>query len=541
MALTPVAALMFRFNNPDAFLVLVLTAAAYATVRAVEDGRTRWIILAGSLVGFGFLVKMLQAFLLAPAIGLVFLVAAPGSWRRRVGQLAVAGAAMLVSAFWWVVVVMAIPAADRPYIGGSQNNSLWNLIFGYNGFGRITGNETGSVTGAPAGGSQWGPTGLTRLFRTDFGSQISWLLPAALILLVAGAAYTYRARRTDRTRAALILWGGWLVVTGLVFSLSKGIIHPYYSVALAPAIGALVGVGGSLVWSRRDTWVGRGVLSGAVAATAVWSFELMGRSPSWMPELRSVVLVVGLAAAAGLLPLPWLDHWSRRTVVIAALAASLAGPAAWTLDTVATPHSGSIPSAGPVTVGAQGGPGGGGPGGQRGAGGGGFPGRGVAGGPGGGFGGPPAFAGGTGTFPGAGGFTGPTAGGARAGGAGGGLLNASTPSTALVSTLNDSASKYKWVLAVVGANDAAGYQLASGHAVMAIGGFNGTDPTPTLAAFETMVAAGDIHYFIAGGGGAGPAAGASSAESQSITSWVESHFTSTTVGGVTLYDLTSAS
>jgi 4-amino-4-deoxy-L-arabinose transferase-like glycosyltransferase len=547
MALTPVAALMFRFNNPDAFLVLVLTAAAYATVRAVEDGRTRWIVLAGSLVGFGFLVKMLQAFLVAPAIALVFLVAAPGPVRRRLGQLALAGVAMLLSAFWWVAAVMLIPAADRPYIGGSQNNSLWNLIFGYNGFGRITGNETGSVGGAPAGGGggQWGPTGLTRLFQSDMGSQISWLLPAALILLVAGLAYTSRARRTDRTRAALILWGGWLLVTGAVFSLSKGIIHPYYTVALAPAIGALIGVGGATVWSRRTTWTGRAVLSGSVAASAVWAFVLMGRSPTWMPELRSVVLVVGLTAAGGILALPWLDKWSRRALVVAALAASLAGPAAWTLDTVANPQSGAIPSAGPVTVGAQAGPGRG-PGGQRG-------GLAVGGrGPGGGgFGGPPAaFAGGTGTgtFPGAGGLPGAGAGlpgGAQGrvggGGAAGGLLNASTPSQALVSTLKSGASKYTWVLAVVGANDAAGYQLATDDAVMAIGGFNGTDPTPTLAAFEQIVAAGKIHYFIAGGGGAGPAAGASSSQSQSITSWVESHFTSTTVGGVTLYNLTTAS
>jgi 4-amino-4-deoxy-L-arabinose transferase-like glycosyltransferase len=479
---------------------------------------------------------MLQAFLVAPALALVFLVAAPGPVRRRLGQLLLAGVALAVSAGWWVMAVQLTPAADRPYIGGSQNNSLWNLIFGYNGFGRLTGNESGSVggTGGGGGGSIWGATGLTRLFGTDFGSQISWLLPATAILLVAGLVFAGRARRTDRTRAALVLWGAWLAVTGLTFSLGKGIIHPYYSVALAPAIGAIVAIGGAAAWQRRDGWAGRSVLAAAVGVTSVWGFLLMRRSPTFLPDLRGVVLVAGLAAAAGLLALPWMDRWSRRAVVSVAVLAAMAGPVAWTLDTVATPHSGAIPSAGPVTVGAQGGPGGG-------------PGRalGRAGGFGGGtrtFGGPGGF-----TPPGgAGGFGGPPTGvgpaaGRQAGGTGGGLLNASQPSAALVRYLDAGSAGYRWTLAVVGANEAAGYQLSTGHAVMAIGGFNGTDPTPTLTAFETMVANHEVHYFIASGGrGGGPGAGSSSA-SQSIASWVESHFSPTTVGGTTIYNLSSAS
>src|ERR1039458_1580501 len=135
------------------------------------------------------------------------------------------------------------PAADRPYIGGSQNNSILNLIFGYNGLGRLTGNESGSVGGTGATGSMWGPTGILRLFNDSFGGQVSWLLPAALIMLVAGLAFTLKRTRTDRTRAALLLWGSSLAVSALVFSLAAGIIHPYYTVALAPSIGALVGVG----------------------------------------------------------------------------------------------------------------------------------------------------------------------------------------------------------------------------------------------------------------------------------------------------------
>ncbi|HLI56411.1 MAG TPA: glycosyltransferase family 39 protein, partial [Actinomycetota bacterium] len=161
LALTPVAALMFRFNNPDALLVLLLVLGAYATVRAIEEGSGAWLALAGVAVGFGFLAKMLQTLLVVPGFAAAYLLAAPVTFGRRVKRLAVAGAAMAASALWWVVAVMVVPAADRPYIGGSQDNSLWNLIFGYNGFGRLTGNETGSVGGGAAG-NRWGPTGLLR-------------------------------------------------------------------------------------------------------------------------------------------------------------------------------------------------------------------------------------------------------------------------------------------------------------------------------------------------------------------------------------------
>ena len=248
VALTPVAALMFRFDNPDALLVLLLTIATYATVRSIEAGKTKWLVLAATLVGFAFLTKMLQAFLVVPAFGLVYLLAAPVSLRRRIGQLVIALATMVVASGWWVAIVQLTPAADRPYIGGSQDNSLLNLIFGYNGLGRLTGNESGSVGGTGVNGSMWGPTGLDRLFNVSFGGQISWLLPAALILLIAGVGFTLTRTRTDRTRAAFLLWGGSLVVTALVFSLAAGIIHPYYTVALAPAIGALVGMGSVLLW-----------------------------------------------------------------------------------------------------------------------------------------------------------------------------------------------------------------------------------------------------------------------------------------------------
>jgi 4-amino-4-deoxy-L-arabinose transferase-like glycosyltransferase len=566
MALTPVAALMFRYNNPDALLVLLLCGAAYATTRAIEKASTRWLLLAFALVGLGFITKMMQAFLVEPALAGAYLLAAPTTLWRRLRQLVAAGAVMLVSAGWWVVVVMAVPAADRPYIGGSQDNSLWNLIFGYNGIGRLTGNESGSVGGGTGTSGRWGSTGLTRLFGSEMGSQISWLLPAALLLLAVGLVLTWRRARTDRTRAALVLWGGWLVVTGLVFSLAQGIIHPYYTVALAPAIAAIVGIGTWALWTHRAALWARLAMGATVLATSVWSVVLLDRVPTWHPELRPVILAAGGVAALLLVFSSYIGHASRARVARAlalgvAGIAVLAAPAAYTLATVTTPHSGAIPSAGPASATAAGSFGGGGsfgPGraGQRGAGaraglaGGGLAGGGLARGgqfsPGGAGTGHtstvPSFAGGAPSgFPG-GGAPGGASGRGSPGGNIGGLLNSSTPSKSITAALKADASKYTWVAAAVGSNESAGYQLASGEPVMAIGGFNGTDPAPSLAQFEKYVSEDKIHYFIASGGGfgAGPGStGGSSDDASLITSWVESHFTATTIGGVTVYNLTT--
>ncbi|HEU4676650.1 MAG TPA: glycosyltransferase family 39 protein, partial [Motilibacteraceae bacterium] len=312
LALTPVAMLMFRFDNPDALLVLLLVAAAYAVVRAVEVAGTRWLVLAGVLVGFAFLAKMMQAFLVVPGFAVAYLWAAPTTLRRRLLQLLAAGAAMLAAAAWWVLVVELWPASSRPYIGGSQTNSILELTLGYNGFGRLTGDETGSVTGGGPGGAQgggfspWGQTGITRLFSSEFGGQVAWLLPAALVMLVALLWISRRAPRADVGRAQVVLWGGWLLVTGLVFSFAAGIIHPYYTVALAPAIGALVGIGSVALWRARHLAEARAALALAGTATAGLAYVLLARSPSWHPWLKDVVLVVGLVGSVAVFAGPLL-------------------------------------------------------------------------------------------------------------------------------------------------------------------------------------------------------------------------------------------
>ncbi|MGC1284288.1 MAG: glycosyltransferase family 39 protein, partial [Streptosporangiaceae bacterium] len=295
MAVTPVATLMFRFDNPDAMLVLLMTLAAYATTRAIESGRTRWIALAGALLGLGYLAKMLQAFLVLPGLALAYLICGKPRLGKRIWQLLAGAAALLVASGWWVAIDLLTPAADRPYVGGSTDNSILNLTFSYNGLGRLTGE------GGPGGGGGFGgATGLTRLFQADMGGQIAWLLPAALIALAVMLWVSRRAARTDRTRAAALLWGGWLLVTGLVFSFMSGIIHPYYTVALAPAIAALVGIGASGLWRIRHTWLARAALAAGLVVTAAVAWVLLDRSPSWFPWLR-VGIVVAAAGAAGLI------------------------------------------------------------------------------------------------------------------------------------------------------------------------------------------------------------------------------------------------
>ena len=549
LALTPVAALMFRFNNPDALLVLLLTASVWATMRAIEGPRTtRWMVLAGVLVGFAFLTKQLQALLVLPGLAAAFLWAAPVTpWRRvRDGLLAVG--ALVASAGWWVALVELWPADSRPYIGGSQTNSFLELTFGYNGLGRITGNETGSVGGGGAQGSMWGATGLTRLFGSEMGGQIAWLLPAALVLGVVAFVLRTRAARTDARRAQVLIWVSWLVVTGLVFSLMAGIFHAYYTVALAPAIAALVGIGASELWARRDTLWSAATMAAVTLGTAAWSFVLLNRSADFVPWLRWTVFAAGAASALVLLagpsarrstPAPAAPRRSvRRRVAIAAAIAvltGLAGPAAYALDTAATAHTGSLPTAGPTVSGGMGGPG------RRG----GMvpPGNGrLNGAPGGQVG--PGTQGGTQGVPNG---VPPIRGGAQAGqsfgrppgGAGGGmggLLNGTEVPAQVEALLTEGSGSYTWVAAVVGAQNAASYQLSTEESVMPIGGFNGTDPSPTLAQFQAWAAEGKIHYFIATGG-----TGGRSATGSEIATWVESTFTAQTVDGVTLYDLTSTS
>ena len=275
-----------------------------------------------------------------------------------------------------------------------------------------------------------------------------------------------------------MLWLGWLLVTALTFSFMAGIFHAYYTVALAPAIAALVAIGGLVLWRRRESLAASGVLAFTTALTTSFAFTILART-DWQPWLKYVVATLGFASALMLAGVRHLPKRVGQAVAATALVASLAAPTAYSLATAASPHSGAIPSAGPSTMSS-------------------------------------GIGGGVG---------------------GGSLLNGSTSTSTITSMLRSDAAAYIWAAAAVGSNSASGYQLASGEPVMAIGGFNGSDPSPTLAQFQKYVADGEIHYFIGSGRlGGGPQAGGSDAGNE-IATWVADNFTATTVDGVTLYDL----
>ncbi|WP_138443948.1 ArnT family glycosyltransferase [Sinomonas susongensis] len=546
LAATPVAALMFRFNNPDAMLTFALVLAAYMTVRAIEKAGWKWLVGAGAVIGFAFLTKMLQGVIIVPALGLAYLWAAPTTLRRRIVHLLGALGGIVVVAGAYILAFTLTPTSIRPYMAGSQTNSFLELTFGYNGFARIFGNRgggfggtsgaaadagaaagtgglAGGLTGGfPGGGNGGGPgggasfggsAGLLRMFGSSFGTEISWLLPAALILLVAGLWFTRRAARTDRVRASLIIWGGWTIVTAGVFSFMTGTVHPYYAIALAPGIAGLVGIGGAELWRGRAYWPSRIVLAATVLVTSIWTAVLLGRDSSWLPWLKFVVVILGVLTAVALLVRLDRLRFGAVSVVLAALLASGLGTTAFTVATASVGHTGSIPTSGPS--------------GQNGFGG--------------GFGNRTGFGGfrnglstessgtaGTGA-------AGTTPGGGFGGGPGGDV----SASSELVALLEQTTTK--WSAATNGSNSAASLELASNTNVIAMGGFTGSDPYPSLDQFKTMVANGEISYYIAGGGmgggGFGGRGGGSGSDTSAITQWVESNFQATTVGSTTVYKL----
>src|SRR3954453_475505 len=295
LALTPITIAIARVDNPDALLVLLLVLSAYLTVRSLENGRAKWLYWAAAVVGLAFMTKMLQGWMVVPALALTYVIAAPHGLVTRVKHLVLAGVVMVAVSCAWPLAVTLWPGST-PYIGGSEDGSVWNLILGYNGFGRIFGEGEGMGGG---GGSFGGVPGLLRMFNEQVGGQSAWLLPLAAVGLVAGLWATRTAPRTDLRRAGFVLFGLWSLLHVAVFSSQKGIFHPYYVSALAPAVAALCG-GGVIVlrsWARRS-WAGLAVLDLTLAGSAWLAVELLGRSPDFTPWLRTAIPV---AAAIALL------------------------------------------------------------------------------------------------------------------------------------------------------------------------------------------------------------------------------------------------
>jgi 4-amino-4-deoxy-L-arabinose transferase-like glycosyltransferase len=478
LALMPVAALMFRYNNPDAVMVLLMMAAAYCAVRALERASARWLALAGAALGFAFLAKMLEGVMVMPAIGLVYLIAAPTSWRRRLWHLVGALAAFLVSAGWFVGLTLLWPASSRPYLAGSTDDNFMNLVLGYNGFARVLGRNH---PGAPADVAQAGhggfggpgrqTAGLTRLFSGEFGFEIGWLLPAAL-LAVALVLVARHAPRTDLVRAGTLLFGGWMLVDGLVLSYMDGTIHPYYCLSLAPAVAGMFAIGVHEAWSQRSSLLGRIGLAALLAVTGGWSWWLLGRNAQWMPELRWAILALTVVAVAGLL-LSWTSPTRRRWAaasLIVGLGVALAGSTAYAVATIGQSHGGGNANVGPAAPARQ----------------------------------------------------------------GHGMHGQNVDDAALDAKLDGTLTE--WSAAVDGSSTAAGLELSTNTAVMAIGGFSGSDPVPSLSAFQQYVANHRVTYYIApnrDGGGRG------GSHHSDIGTWVAATFAPIKVGSDTIYDLTA--
>ncbi|MFF4774388.1 glycosyltransferase family 39 protein [Microtetraspora fusca] len=545
MTLTPITVAIDRDNNPDTVLVLLLVAAAWFCLEAVRDGRTRTLVVAAVLVGLAFNAKMLQAYLVVPAFALTYLYAAPGSLLRRTGRLLAAGVALAVASAWWMVVVDLWPEGSRPYIGGSTDNTVWDLVIGYNGLGRIFGGGGRGGFGQGGfgqggfrqGGSFGGEAGAGRLFNDILAGQISWLIPFAAIALVAGLVLTtrrlspgvpapgmgtvtmLRPGRRYLPRAALLLWGGWLLVHYAVFSFSEGTFHPYYSTAMAPAIAALTGLGGVLMWrARRASRVWGCVLAAAVAVTGAWSFAVLRRTPEFVPWLPWAVVGTTVAAVLGIAAAVFGARRVAAAGLTAGLLAALAGPAAYAVTPLGARVNGTNPTAGPVTgrgAGFPGGPGGGPGGGFRG----GFPGgpeQGTDDRLEGRYGGPSAS-----DIPGGPDFGGAPGGpdlGDALGGPGFGGGPGGRVDEAMTAYLERNQGGATWLVAVASAQSASSLILSTGRPVIAMGGFTGGDPAMTVAKLKEYAADGRLKYVLLGG--EGPRAGSSD-----VTAWVKANGT----------------
>jgi 4-amino-4-deoxy-L-arabinose transferase-like glycosyltransferase len=482
LLLTPAAAIMFRYNNPDALLTFLLMLSGYFMVRAIDDGRWRWILLAAVAIGAGFLTKSAQALLLLPALGLVYLYAGPGSVGKRLMQLAGALSVVVIVAGSWVAIAESTPAADRPYAGGSFGNSFVEVLLRQNGLGRILGAEAGG-----AAGQELLKAGAFRLLvYPSFGSQGSWLIPIAITAFICSLIVLRHAVRPDPRRALILLAGGWFLSYAVTFSFMKGVIHPYYLVAVAPPIAILVAAGWQIVWPTRRWLPFRLAMAASMLASAVLAFGYLTNAGGAGPGLGILVLIVSLIACEFLVFRIRKQGISRFTA-IAAATACLVGPAAFTVSAVQAQHSGALPSAM-------------------------LPGNRVV-------------------------LDSPNAslwpeesGGELRGSA---IGHAADPG--IVAQLKQNGSQHRWAAAAPGAMNAANYQLGASLPVLPIGGFNGGTPFPTLEQFQAYISTGQIRYYISQRDAADISAEAGFANE--ITAWVRENFKPQQFGDTDLFDL----
>jgi 4-amino-4-deoxy-L-arabinose transferase-like glycosyltransferase len=535
LALVPISVVVGRNNTIDALLVVTLVLTVWTALRATERGSLRWLLATAVLVGLGFEIKMLEAYLVVPALGLVYLLGAPSSLRTRVGHLALAAVVMLIVSLAWPIAVDLTPASMRPWIDSTQDNSAISLALGYNGIERLIGQRgsisqfVGSLTssgtsdGMDFGGGMFnnGPAGVLRLFDAQLAGQASWLLPLALVGLIGAIWPATRDRRQlveSRQVQAGIVWGTWLLAAGAFFSVAS-FFHSYYLVTLGPPIAALAAIGVHRCW---HTYRARGrfawVLPVALLGTGLVQLHILSTYPTWSAWLAPLVLggtTLGAAMLLAVLIAGWLHRplarrqWFTHAATGLAIAALLVAPAVWSGYSVTSGFEGGIPSAGPQAQGA------------------GSP-----------FGGtPPAFARRaqddqppTASAATADGGGQPQAGSAADGGAAGADgqpfdgMGFGAPggeaSAALIAYLEANQGSASYLVATMNSNSAASIILSSGKPVMSLGGFSGDDPILTVDQLASLVQAGEVRYVLLGGG---PGGGQGS--TRAIAQWVQANGT----------------
>ena len=449
LALSPINVAVNRLNLPEPFMIFFLLAAVWTCLRSLDSKKwIWWLIASGVLIGIAFNTKMLAAFIPGPAFVAAIAVGARCRWRERIGRLAVFGLTVLVVSASWLVVVDLTPASARPYVGGSTDNTVWDLIVGYNGLGRVDGNgQGGGGAGGNAlgglGGVFGGTPGWGRLFNSAVGAQIAWLLPLAVLAALV-ALWTWR--RDSRRLSAVLLWSGWFALYAVVFSLAKGTFHSYYTSVMAPAVGAMIGIGGvALVAQARKHVAWLAVAGVGIVGTAALQVSLIGRTPDFQSWTKPLLVGLVLAGVVGLVMAAMVRKWNW---VLAALAVALVGllvtPAAWAAnETTAASLNATLPQAGPRE-----------------------------------------------------GTAGRTFGST-------GYSNAD----GLAEFLRGANTGETWDLVTVSSMQASDLIAADDLSVMALGGFMGSDPAATVASTADKVAAGEVRYFLVTQGFGGPGGG----------------------------------
>jgi len=532
-AATPIVAAVARSNQPQSFFLLTLALAFFSGVNAIQKKSLGHLVLAGVWVGLAFQTYMLEAWAVWPALIVAYLLV-DKKLILKLRDLAIAGLTSLVVSLSWMFVVSLVPASARPYVGGTYSNSAWEMVFGYNGLGRFS--ATGSSTGAyrsftpPFSGSP----SVLRLFNEQLAGQIAWLIPTAILGIVLLFLLKF-------SKPVIWLLTVWFATFALMFSVVAG-MHQFYTSALAVPMVAIVGVAFAEARKQNKAWMQLSLIGLTVTVAIAISLTYS----SYLPWLPWVQLVVGILAAVAVIVADEMTLTRTWWVALLSGASMLLTPIAWTIDTVN--HTNSInPMAGngSAMVGGMGG-GMGGPGGMQG-GPGQMPGRQMP------------NLNGQGQMPGGQGQQ-----GQGQMGQGGGMPGMGGASSALISYLQANRGTASYLVATYGAMSSASIITATGESVLPIGGFDGSDPYPSLDAFKKLVAEGKLRFVLAGGqgsmgggmggpggmqgGASGPAqqtgtANASSNNSSTISAWVTSTcslVTDTSVSANNLYDCQAA-